>query len=81
MNLGVIMPVSALISEMKNLSPAAQARLNQRRHDAHISVTISSVSRTATRQALYPARARDWRLSHFRLEPLMVEEEVIAAYA
>src|ERR1700676_1514332 len=41
----VIMRIGASISEMKNLSPPPQPRLNHRRHDAHISVIISSVFR------------------------------------
>jgi hypothetical protein len=40
---GVIMRISASISEMKNLCPPAQLQLNHRRHDVHISVIISSV--------------------------------------
>jgi hypothetical protein len=39
------MRIGASISEMKNLSPLPQPRLNHRRHDAHISVIISSVFR------------------------------------
>jgi hypothetical protein len=41
---GVIMRISASISEMKNLRRPAQLQLNHRRHDAHISAIISSVS-------------------------------------
>jgi hypothetical protein len=37
------MRIGTSISEMKNLSPPPQPPLNHRRHDAHISVIISSV--------------------------------------
>src|ERR1039458_845901 len=81
--LDVIMPVSATISEMKNLYPPPQRPPNSR-HDAHISVVISSVSWShdpigcgSGNQVLAP----DWRQQAFGLQRLVEEEEVFVSYA
>jgi hypothetical protein len=77
------MPVSATISEMKNLCPPSQRLLNSR-HDAHISVIISSASRSQDRKGRgfgNQVLARDWRQQMFRLQRLGEEEEVFISYA
>src|SRR5215469_15417423 len=69
--LDAIMPVRVMISEMKNPCLPPQPALNQPRHDAHISPTISSISGHAdyrmhtgeNRSAL-----RDWRRQIFGLQ-------------
>jgi hypothetical protein len=77
------MPVSATISEMKNPCPPSQRLLNSR-HDAHISVIISSASRSQDRRGRgfgNQVLARDWRQQMFRLQRLGEEEEVFISYA
>jgi hypothetical protein len=69
--LDAIMPVRVLISEMKNPCLPLQAALNQLRHDAHISPTISSISGDADRRMRTDenwAAFRDWRQRIFRLQ-------------
>src|SRR5208282_5216367 len=81
--LAAIMPVSATISEMKNLCPTPPPALNQRGHDAHISPAISSASRSQDRNLRPPENprsARDWREQIFVLQ-LVEEEEVLVSYA
>jgi hypothetical protein len=69
--LDAIMPVRVLISEMKNPCLPPQAPLNQPRHDAHISPTISSISGQAA-QRIRTGRnwtaIRDWRRQIFGLQ-------------
>src|SRR5208282_5579336 len=51
--LGVIMPIGATISEMKNIHPPPRRQINSR-HDVHISANISSVSWSQERKRRGP---------------------------
>jgi hypothetical protein len=75
------MRISALISEMKNLPPPAQPKLNHSGHDAHISVIISSVFGNAPSHCTIVYFCGDWRRQWFRLQPLSMQREEFAAYA